>query len=237
MTSSEFEYESIPVGYYDKILTDGLKINRGIQFSWHYLKFKTVKNHFPKYSTHLDIACGPGTFIGNFLDTRSVGVDISNNQINYAKNTYSALRNQFYVKDMNKEFDDEKKYDVITLLEFIEHISSDEVNNLVAKCMNKLNKNGKIILTTPNYNGLWLILEKIVSFIGPVNYKLQHINRYTKKRIEEELNFENITVKKYINFGIFLSFINTNLGFKSHEIVSRIFRNFFGYSLLITIEK
>ena len=237
MTSSEFEYESIPVGYYDKILTEGLKLNRGIQFSWHYLKFKTVKNHFPKYSTHLDIACGPGTFIGNFLDNRSVGVDISNNQISYAKNTYSSLRNQFQVKDMNTEFDDENKYDVITLLEFIEHISSDEVNILVTQCMKKLNKNGKIILTTPNYKGLWLILEKIVSFVGPVNYKLQHINRYTKKRIEEELNFENITVKKYINFGIFLSFINTNIGFKAHKIVSRIFRDFFGYSLLITIEK
>ena len=237
MTSSEFEYESIPVGYYDKILTEGLKVNRGIQFSWHYLKFKTVKNHFPKYNTHLDIACGPGTFIGNFLDNRSVGVDISNNQISYAKNTYSSLRNQFKVKDMNTEFDDENKYDVITLLEFIEHISSDEVNILVTKCMNKLNKNGKIILTTPNYKGLWLILEKIVSFVGPVNYKLQHINRYTKKRIEEELNFENITVKKYINFGIFLCFINTNIGFKAHKIISRIFRDFFGYSLLITIEK
>ena len=138
---------------------------------------------------------------------------------------------------MNKEFDDEKNYDVITLLEFIEHISTEEVNSLILKCMNKLNENGKIIITTPNYRGLWLLLEKIVSLVGPVDYKLQHINRYTKKRIEKELNFENLTVKKYINFGIFLSFIDTSLGMKAHEIVSKIFNNFFGYSLLITIEK
>ena len=138
---------------------------------------------------------------------------------------------------MNKEFDDEKKYDVITLLEFIEHISSDEVNTLILKCMSKLNENGKIIITTPNYRGLWLILEKIVSFIGPVDYKLQHTNRYTKERIKKELEFENLTVKKYINFGIFLSFINTNLGLKAHYFISKIFKNFFGYSLLITIEK
>jgi len=237
MTYSEFEYESIPVGYYDKMFAEGLKVNRGLQFSWHYLKFKTVKEHFPEYSSHLDIACGPGTFIGNFLDKKSIGLDISDNQINYAKNTYSSLSSQFYIKDMNKEFNDEKNYDVITLLEFIEHISPEEVNDLLLKCMNKLNKNGKIIITTPNYRGLWLLLEKIVSFMGPVDYKQQHINRYTKKRIENEMIYENITVNKYINFGIFLSFVSTNLGLKAHKIVSRIFNKFFGYSLLITIEK
>ena len=237
MRNNEFEYESIPIGYYDKIFTEGLKVKRGLQFSWHYLKFKTVKTHFPEYKTHLDIACGPGTFIGNFLDNRSTGLDISNNQISYAKNTYTSLSNQFYLKDMNKEFKDEKNYDVITLLEFIEHISPEEVNSLILKCMDKLNKNGKIIITTPNYRGLWLLLEKIVSIVGPVNYKLQHINRYTKNRVEKELKFENLTVKKYINFGIFLSIFDTNLGLKVHEIISKIFKNFFGYSLLIMIEK
>ena len=237
MTYSEFEYESIPVGYYDKMFAEGLKVNRGLQFSWHYLKFKTVKDHFPEYISHLDIACGPGTFIGNFLDKKSIGLDISDNQINYAKNRYSSLSSQFYLKDMNKEFNDEKNYDVITLLEFIEHISPEEVNDLVLKCMDKLNKNGKIIITTPNYRGLWLLLEKIVSFLGPVDYKQQHINRYTKKRVEKEMNYENVAVIKYINFGIFLSFVSTNLGLKAHEIVSKIFKKFFGYSLLITIEK
>ena len=95
MTSSGFEYESLPLGYYDKIFSEGLKVNKGIQFSWHYLKFKTVKEHFPEYDSHLDIACGPGTFIGNFLDNKSVGLDISKNQIQYAKNKYPSLKVSF----------------------------------------------------------------------------------------------------------------------------------------------
>lgn len=231
------DYDLVPEGYYDKIFSDGLKKSKGLQYSWHYKKFKTVKCHFPEYKTHLDIACGPGTFIGNFLDKRSIGLDISVNQINYAKKTYNSMRDQFYVKDMNKEFNDEKKYDVITLLEFIEHISPDEVNDLISKCVHKLNKNGKIIITTPNYRGLWIVLEKITSFVGPIDYKLQHINRYTIKRIENDLKFKKLTVKKYINFGIFLSLINVNLGLKADELISKIFKNFFGYSLLITIEK
>ena len=67
------------------------------------------------------------------------------------------------------------------------------------------------------------------------NHKLEYYDDIEKSiptiknelhRIEKELNFENLTVKKYINFGIFFSFINTNLGMKAHEIVSKIFNNF-----------
>ena len=93
MTSSGFEYESLPLGYYDKIFSEGLKVNKGIQFSWHYLKFKTVKEHFPEYDSHLDIWAW--NFCGNFLDNKSVGLDISKNQIQYAKNKYPSLSNQF----------------------------------------------------------------------------------------------------------------------------------------------
>ena len=95
MSTKNFEYESIPLGYYDQVFSDGLQKNKGLQFSWHYLKFKSVKNNFPKYKTHLDVACGPGTFIGNFLDNRSVGFDVSKKQISYAKKNIQNLKINF----------------------------------------------------------------------------------------------------------------------------------------------
>ena len=102
----------------------GLRKNRGLQFSWHYLKFNSVKDTFPKYETHLDVACGPGTFIGNFLDNRSVGVDIAKRQISYAKNNYPEFKNQFYQKDVNIEIEDLNKYDVVILA--VNHIEYEE---------------------------------------------------------------------------------------------------------------
>ena len=236
MSSEDFEYESIPIGYYDQVFLKGLRKNRGLQFSWHYLKFNSVKDTFPKYETHLDVACGPGTFIGNFLDNRSVGVDIAEKQISYAKNNYPEFKNQFYQKDVNIEIEDLNKYDVITLLEFIEHISPIEVEKLINKLMKKLTKKGRIIITTPNYKGLWLTLEKCISIIGKVDYRSQHINRYTQDRIKEEFKYKNVTVKKYINFGIFMSFFSKNLGFKAEKIIAKLFNNFFGYSLIVIIE-
>ena len=100
-----------------------------------------------------------------------------------------------------------------------------------------LDQKGKIIITTPNYKGLWPFLEKLVSFIGPVDYKYQHINKYTVKRIKEEINFKIVSVKKYINFGIFTSFFNHNVALKFENYLSKIFNCFFGYSLLIIIKK
>ena len=81
----------------------------------------------------------------------------------HCKKKYPEFKNQFYQKDVNKEIDDLNKYDVITLLEFIEHISPKEVDDLINKLMKKLTKNGRIIITTPNYKGLWLSIEKCIS--------------------------------------------------------------------------
>jgi len=233
-----FEYESRPIGYYDKIFNIGKVKKRGVQYTWHFIKFNTVKKNILKNNKHLDLACGPGTFIGNFLNNNAIGIDISQNQIDYAKKEYKRYSNNFFVADINTELPNviNQKFDSLTLLEFIEHISPKEVDSLINKLMKKLTKNGRIIITTPNYKGLWLTIEKFISIVGKVDYRSQHINRYTLARINEEFNYKSVTVKKYINFGIFFSFFSTNLAFKAHKLIAKLFNNFFGYSLIIIIE-
>lgn len=234
---TNFDYSKIPIGYYDIVLKKGLAKKRGLQSCWHHTKFLNVKNSMGNYSSHLDIACGPGTFIGNYLDNKSYGVDISRQQINYAKFEYSEFKENFICDDVTNSKIEFKKYDVITLLEFIEHIQPLEVDNLLNTLYDMLNKNGKLIITTPNYFGLWPILEKFVSIFGPVDYKYQHINKYTENRIKKEFNFSDIKIKKFINFGIFLSFLNHNLAIKFEQFISNLFKGYFGYSLLIIINK
>ena len=82
---SKFWDKELPVGYYDKIVTHGLKENKGLQANWHNSTFLKVKKYISKDDIHLDFACGSGTFIGKYLYNNSLGVDISNNQISYAK--------------------------------------------------------------------------------------------------------------------------------------------------------
>mgnify|MGYP000064481333 FL=1 len=51
---NEFWEESLPAGYYDKILTDGLKSKKGMQANWHHSSFTSVRSHIKKGQKHLD---------------------------------------------------------------------------------------------------------------------------------------------------------------------------------------
>src|SRR5262249_40357171 len=56
-----FNYEAIPLGYYDAILRDGHPIRR----LWHMSKFERVLDYLPREGGHsiLDIGCFAGTFL------------------------------------------------------------------------------------------------------------------------------------------------------------------------------
>ncbi|MEZ5824624.1 MAG: hypothetical protein R3C97_07755, partial [Geminicoccaceae bacterium] len=64
--------DRVPQGYYDRAMNA-----RGIQSTWHRQKFERVREAMGKFERHLDIACGPGTFLSMLGGERSVGVDLA----------------------------------------------------------------------------------------------------------------------------------------------------------------
>ena len=70
---TNFDYENIPIGYYDDVLQIGLSSGKGIQANWHNKKFLSVYELIQNCKVHLDYGCGPGTFIGNYSRLESVG--------------------------------------------------------------------------------------------------------------------------------------------------------------------
>ena len=77
----EFWIDNFDKGYYDKIILKGLALKRGLQSNWHNCTYKYVKQKISADDFHLDYACGSGTFIGRYLYSNSIGVDISDSQI------------------------------------------------------------------------------------------------------------------------------------------------------------
>ena len=63
------------------------------------LSLTILKVKFPS-SFHLDIGCGPGTFLG-ILNKKSIGIDISQNQIKYAKKTTLIKRLSLFLTKTN----------------------------------------------------------------------------------------------------------------------------------------
>jgi len=228
-------WEDLPSGYYDHILKKGLSKNRGIQANWHNITFREVRKNINSNQSHLDYACGPGTFIGLYDLPNSIGVDISKNQIDYANNKYS---NKGEFKVVNKEELKKLRFDVISIIGLFEFIDENEIKNLLEFLSKILNKNGKILITTPNYGGSMIFLEKLLNFFGPVNYRNQHINRLNRDKILEILkdtDFKKIKIKKFLNVSIFTSIINLNFAIKLDNFIAKIFRNFFGFLLFIEL--
>ena len=77
----KYNYYQIPVGYYDTLHNK----SSGVQSKWHWLKFLKFNNSLLPSDKHLDVGCGPGTFIGNYSYGNSFGVDIALPQIEYAQ--------------------------------------------------------------------------------------------------------------------------------------------------------
>ena len=90
-----FNYEDILIGFYDKIY----KSKKGIQSKWHHIHYNLVKKILGNYKKHLDLGCASGTFV-NFLDKNKFfySVDVSINQIKYAKKNYETKKHSFSFK-------------------------------------------------------------------------------------------------------------------------------------------
>lgn len=234
---NEFWEKNLPAGYYDKILTNGLKEGKGIQASWHNTTFCEVRKYILKDEKHLDYACGPGTFIGNYNLKNSTGMDISDKQIEYAKNKYPTT-GKFQIIDYEKI--KHEKYDVITIIGLLEFIDNEEIESTLDMLYNLLNKNGKLIITTPNYTISMYLLEKLLNLLGPINYKNQHINRFKVKSLYELLKktqFQDIKIKKITNFTIFFSFVSFKLSDNLNVFLNRLALNKFGFILLASLKK
>ena len=236
---SKFWSNDLETGYYDKILVNGLKKNRGIQANWHNITFQRIKKYLSKEIEHLDYACGSGSLIGLYSSANSTGIDISSKQVKYASKKYGD-KGEFY-KLEEFEFDNkEEKYDIITVIGLVEFLNQDENLQVINKLHKILKPSGTLILTTPNFNTTMYVLDVIVNFFGPVSYKSEHLSKFNEKKLRNLLtssNFDQIEIDRFINFPVFFSFLSIKFGLNLNKIVSKITKNNIGYLLFAKLTK
>jgi cyclopropane fatty-acyl-phospholipid synthase-like methyltransferase len=204
MEKEGFNYEEIPSGYYDLIHEE-----ISTRSNWHRSKFQEVEkilaNTGRQFNTILDYGCGPGTFLGRYLkniEAKKFGVDLSQVQIAYARETFGPNISFFSTDSFNVAQD---KFDLIIAIEFIEHISRDETELFLDNCYSNLNPGGMLIMTTPNYKGFWPILERVTDLLFSTEYHQQHVSHYNKFTLSQVVTDSNFKVQK----------MNTILGFKT----------------------
>ena len=205
-------YDEIEPGYYDRVHRRG----RGVQWFWHEHRFRTVERLLPKpLGQVLDLGCGPGTFLGRLEEpfADGLGIDLADPQIEYARRTYARSGLSFRQGDV-RELVGGSSFDAVVSVEVIEHLPPAEANGFLRTIWSLLRPGGTVILTTPNYRSLWPLLEVLVSVLGPVDYRAQHINPLNADRLGlalEETGFEAVTVDTFYVAAPFLAAVSSRL--------------------------
>lgn len=189
MDHRPFDYRSIPIGYYDKVLHEG----RGVRKLWHLSKFERVLDCLPRGGAQslLDIGCFAGSFLSLVPEnrfSRQLGIDILPEQIAYAQAHYGTAFREFrHIQDSAGIAALNETFDCVTLIEVIEHLTPEQVEGLLAAVAKKLEPGGRLIITTPNYMSAWPLIEFTVNHFSEVKYEEQHISKFSYPLVEKQI--------------------------------------------------
>ncbi len=154
--------------------------NKNIKIGYH--RVKILKKHV------LNDICSSVLEIGSGIGLVGCYIRNKNNRVNYTgieidKESYEKSQT-LHLNTIHADFTVMDKmtdtFDVIMLWEVIEHLQ--DLNLFIALAYEKLNENGKVILSTPNYNKIFnypsRALDAIYQDQPPV-----HLNFFTKENI------------------------------------------------------
>lgn len=107
------------------------------------------------FTSLVDVGCGDGRFLAQINkalpDIRTKGVDYSDRAIHLAKSLNPTI--DFEARDITKSLPTENdRYDVLTLIEVIEHIPPADLPCFLKACANRVRSGGRIIITVPHAN-------------------------------------------------------------------------------------
>lgn len=144
----------------------------------------------------LDIGCGNGKYL-NILKKNGYqklyGIDISSEQIELAKK--SNLTNVECIDAIDFLKNVKEKYDVILLIDVLEHLDlnpSIELINLIYKA---LKKDGKLFIQVPN----------ALSLFSPLRYSdITHKRAYSKNSIIQTLNTSDFIKYKFFELAPYI---------------------------------
>jgi len=205
------------------------------KFKTRFIKLINIILDFKKKGSVLDVGAGFGLF-SSILKTKG----------DFKIEIIEPLQNSFYLKNTKtrkhkvsfENFLETKrpKYDLILILDVLEHFNNPLEN--LKKIKSILNKNGYLIIQTPNYQSLmakickdwaWWMINDHKYFFSPkslklvlkkTGYKIEYFQTYEdlidfKKNLDGNFNqIKNKILKKIIRISFFLVFIPIYLLFR-----------------------
>ena len=170
----------------------------------------------------LDIGCGTGEFLKNYhdLDNQCIGIDIQKNF--KFKNVNGYILKNIDLKSFIKN--NKKKFDVIFLFEFLEHLNLEDRKFLFKNLFNLLNKNSLVFISTLNKN----IISRFFSIeIAEKYLKLLPQNTHEYKYFIKPSEIQNLARSNKLSL-LDISGMSYNPIFKSFKLSNFDLINYLG---------
>lgn len=174
-----------------------------------------------KNKSIVDLGCGIGGVL-NFLKIRNCqnffGVDSSAEQVEVCRRFVSdkvAKMDLFEFLLSNKQ-----KYDIVIMLDLIEHISKNKIIELLHLVQNSLSPEGKVIIRTPNMGNILGLYGRYIDFTHETGFTTESLHQVLSEAEFVDINFFNSAIgMKRIYL---LKFIHRILSFIYNSRVSEI---------------
>jgi ubiquinone/menaquinone biosynthesis C-methylase UbiE len=190
-----------------------LRFGPWIQRNWHKNKFSVFEETIPmspRYNV-LDLGTGSGNFELLFSHRyKSIaGVDYHDRALEFLG---SQLRERsignvtLWLADIRKlpKGVIQKRYDLITIIDTLEHIKIDEAALVLKQLSNLLNKGGEILIITPNSQSPWKLIEWLLDkmTLVPKFAGQQHLAKFTPDSLRCLLESVGIRPTRHFTFNL-----------------------------------
>jgi 2-polyprenyl-3-methyl-5-hydroxy-6-metoxy-1,4-benzoquinol methylase len=139
---------SFPYHYLAYIEKDTPRLSRNLQWGFEYLSYMLTIIEFlreKKYRNILDVGCGDGYLLNMIQDdSEKKGIDLSERAINLARGLSHGA--EFKLQDVASV---EDTYDVVTLVEVLEHIPDSEVEDFMVDTLKCVREGGYFVISVP----------------------------------------------------------------------------------------
>lgn len=183
------------------------------------LNFNFTKKYIRNKSV-LDIGCWTGQYedLAKLYCKNITGIDPGKQAIIFAKKKFKDFPNiKFQVDSAENLKSSKEKFDVVVMIEVLEHITKGKENQVFNKVNKVLKPKGHFIVTTPNRHLLSILMDPAFFLIGHRHYSESKLKNYFKSN-----GFKIIKVSHRGGFFYLLSSI-------IEMIYKHIFKNKFAH--------
>ncbi|MBI4510533.1 MAG: class I SAM-dependent methyltransferase [Deltaproteobacteria bacterium] len=216
---------SIPGDYQHRALTEGPSVQR----YWHKAKLELLDWIFTatKGERVLDVGCGSGVLADKLASQGAdvLGIDANPSAIEYATRAFGRAGLEFRLGYLDELQLETASFDKAACLEVVEHVYPNQVRELLADLRRVLKPGGELLITTPNYRGLWPVVEWLADRFATTARMDgdQHVTRFHRATLRDALlqaGFEVMRLQSYSTLAPFLAAVT----WKGAEVLDRLER-------------